>query len=1066
MNKWLTGLFLIGLLEISLSPGCRVNFRAENPGFKQHLKFERISSEQGLSQNTINCIFQDSRGFLWFGTQDGLNKFDGYSFEVFKHHPLDPNSISHNWIWDINEDKQGNLWIATWRGLNRYDLNESKFIRYLPERDNPNSINNSRPTSIKEDSDGNLWIGTWGGGISLYDPQHDRFKSFSHDPENPQSISNDYVRRIYVDSRGLLWAGTWDGLCYMNPATPNDSGQIKFVRFSANSKKLNSIQGNKIVAIHEDKQGAVWIGTMENGLNRFNLNTSEFSHFKNNPRNSTSISSNGISSILEDNSGNLWIATLGGGLNLFDSQANSFSHYHHQETNEKSLSSNKLISLFEDKSGILWIGTMTNGLSKLDLNRKKFYHTEHSKTDANSLSGNLVRCFYKDREGNLWIGAENTGLNRLDPVTGQFSHFKHDPENPHSISHNNIQAITGDDNGNIWIGTFGGGLNRLNPKTDNFQHFKHNPKNPQSIASNYIEKLLIDDKGYLWIGTSDQGLDRYDIQTKEVTHFRFETTNSHSISSDYILSLYQDNRGTLWIGGWGGGLNRYEAKNNTFVRYIHDPSDSQSLCDNIVNSIYSSEINGNLILWVGTAGGLSYMNITDSISGKFIHIFESDGLPNQHIYGILEDLKGNLWLSTNKGLSKFTPFFSFKNYDAGDGLPSNEFSGGAFYKDENGRLFFGCSKGFVSFYPDSIEDNSYIPPIVITSLKKFNKDVNLGKHISVLENLHLSYNDYVFSFDFSALDYTAPLNNKYAYKMEGFDQEWIYTDARKRSATFTNLDPGEYTFKVKGSNSDGIWNEAGTSIEVTILPPFWKTWWFRTGLGILLGLVILLAHLYRVRHLKQSRKDQIEFSNKLIESQESERKRISAELHDGLGQNLLIVNNELQQLKLQPGNAEKSIDEVAAIVKDSINEVREISHNLHPHMLDRLGLTKAIEAMIHKMERATTIKFDNKIENIDHLLPKESEIHFYRIIQEATNNILKHAHAEVCSIVINKSDDKINATIQDDGKGFHSQSNIEIGIGLTDMKERTRFMAGTFHLSSRPGAGTTIMIHVPFSKEV
>ena len=1066
MNKWLTGLLLVGLFEISFSPTCRLNLRADKADFKQPLQFDWISSAQGLSQNTINCIFQDSKGFLWFGTQDGLNKYDGYSFEVFKHHPLDSNSISHNWIWDIYEDHAGNLWIATWRGLNKYDLNSSKFIRYLPEDNNPKSINNSRPTSIIEDQLGNLWISTWGGGISLYDPQHETFTSFIHDPEDSLSLSNNYIRKIYVDSRGLLWIGTWDGLCYINPANLTNNDDIKFIRYYSIPNNTGSISGNKIISIHEDQRGAIWVGTMENGLNRFNVITSEFARFSYDPHNSTSISSNGISSIFEDSFGHLWIATLDGGLNRFISDANTFIHYKHQEANDVSLSSDKLLSLFEDKSGILWIGTKISGLSKLDLNRKKFSYTNHSKTDRNSLSGNLVRCFFKDGNGYLWIGTEANGLNRLNPGTGHFGHFKYDPEDPQSLSHDNIQSITGDKNGNLWIGTFGGGLNRFIPETNKFQNLKHNPKDDNSIASNYIEDLLLDSEGFLWIGTSDKGLDRYDSASKRFEHYRFNANDSHSISSDYILSLYQDKRGTLWIGGWGGGLNQYDAKSNKFTRYIHNPSNPHSLCDNIVNSIYESRINGKPILWIGTSGGLSYMNLEDSTYGKFNHLFESDGLPNQHIYGILEDLKGSLWLSTNKGLSKFTPFNSFKNYDTGDGLPSDEFSGGAFYRDQDGRLFFGCSKGYIAFYPDSIKDNAYMPPIVITSFKKFNKNVKLEKHISIVEELSLSYNDYVFSFDFSALDYSAPSKNQYAYKMEGFNQDWIYTDFKKRSATFTNMDPGEYVFKVKGSNSDGIWNEAGTSIRIIISPPFWKTWWFRIGLSILAAGIILMAHLYRVRHLKISQQNQIEFSNKLIESQEAERKRIAAELHDSLGQNLLIANNELQQLLQDRNNLEKNLDGLGSIIKESINEVREISHNLHPHLLDRLGITKAIESMINKMSHATDIKFDLKIENIDNLLPKKSEIHYYRIIQEATNNILKHADADLSSVTIKKIANQIHTVIKDNGKGFHTGGQIKEGIGLTDMKERTRLMDGSFQISSRPGAGTTIMINIPFSKEV
>ncbi len=1051
--RFLQHIVFIGLISTTFA------YSQEN----NHL-FNHVTVEQGLSQSTINCIFQDSQGFLWFGTQDGLNKYDGYTFEIFKHNPLDTNSISHNWIWDVFEDRSGNLWIATWRGLNKYNPSSGKISRFLPDENNPHSINNYRPTAIRQDKSGNLWIATWGGGLNLYNPIDNSFHFFKFDAQNDYSLSNNFIRTLFTDDEGILWIGTWDGLCCVNPESLQAG--VKFICYLADPKDPHSLSGNKIVSIKSDERGNIWVGTMENGLNRFDLNTKKFTRFMHNPLNNGSISSNNISSIFKDGHGNLWIATQDIGLNRYLPSQNSFIHYTYDAGNEKGLSSNNLSALYEDKSGILWIGTVTNGLNKLNLKRKKFSLYSHSKNNKHSLSGNLVRCFFNDQKGYIWIGTAENGLNRLDPSTGQFQHAQHDPNNLFSISHNNIQAIAADEYGNLWIGTFGGGVNRFETKSGKFEHFKHDPTDDQSISSNYIEALLLDNQGSLWIGTSDKGLDRYLIESKKFDHYKFDPGDPYSISTDYILSLFQDSKGTLWIGGWGGGLNQFNAKNNRFIRYIHNPSDPRSLCDNIVNSIYESHTNGKPILWIGTSGGLSYMNLEESTIGKFHHLFESDGLPNQHIYGILEDMRGNLWFSTNKGISKFTPFNSFKNYGIEDGLPSDEFSGGAYYKSQDGKLYFGCPKGYITFNPDSIKDNNYIPPIVITSFKKFNKTVNMEGHISKVVELYLSYNDYVFSFEFSALDYTAPSKNKYAYKMEGFDNDWIHTDFKRRYASYTNLDPGTYFFRVKGSNSDGIWNEKATSLKIIIAPPFWQTWWFRIIVGTLLLCLVFLAHFYRVRHLQKSKIKQIEFSNKLIESQEAERKRIASELHDSLGQNLLIATNELQQLKQNKNDLEKGLDELSSIIKESINEVREISHNLHPHLLDRLGITKAIESMINKMSRATNIKFDTKIENIDHVLPKKSEIHFYRIIQEAMNNILKHSEANSSSVTIKKAGNQIRTILKDNGRGFQTGTPMKEGIGLKDMEERTRIISGSFHISSKPGLGTEIIISVPISKEV
>ncbi len=1064
MNNWPN--CLLTILLLSFLPFFS-NFNiawASGDEINSPLRFESITSEDGLSQNTINCIFQDSRGFMWFGTQDGLNKFDGYTFEIYKNIASDSTSLSHNWIWDIFEDYTGNLWVATWWGLNKYDPVSDKFTRFLPDKNDPNSISNNRPTAIVEDRYGNVWIATWGGGLNQYDRKKKSFTHFKHQAENDSSLSNNYIRTLFIDSKHTLWIGSWNGLCKIQPDTT--LAKIKFTRYLNNPGDPHSISGNKIMSIQEDKTGNIWIGALEDGLSYLDRKTNKFMRFQHNPKHPLSIKSDNISSVLRDSYGNMWIATQDFGLSRYDKDQNSFISYTQETANTTSLRTNNLNTLYEDKSGILWIGTATSGINKLNINSKKFIHFSHSKYNRNSLSGNLIRCFYQDDQGYLWIGTGENGLNKYNPRTGVFHHFKPDPTKPTSISHNNVQSITGDKNDILWVGTLGGGLNRLNTRTGTFKHFFQNSRNRHSIGSNYIETLLLDEKGSLWIGTSNAGLDRYRIEANVFDHYRFNSEDPGSISTDYILSLFQDSRGTIWIGGWGGGLNRYDEINDRFIRYLHDPDNPRSLSDNIVNTIYETKSNGQSLLWIGTSGGLSYMNLDDASHGQFNHIYEKDGLPNQHIYGIVEDNQNNLWLSTNRGIVKFRPFSDIKSYDTGDGLPGNEFSGGAYYRDREGRIYFGCPRGFIVFDPDSIADNNYIPPVVITAFKKFNKTYYPGHHISIAKDLRLSYNDNVFSFNFSALDYTAPSKNQYAYKMEGFDENWIYTDSRNRSATFTNMNPGEYLFRVKGSNSDDIWNESGASIKIFISPPFWQTWWFRSLIALIIVYLLFLAHFIRVRHLRKSQKNQIEFSNKLIESQEAERKRIAAELHDSLGQNLLIANNELQLLLKKPLDISEGLEGLTSIIKESIEEVREISHNLHPHLLDRLGLTKAIEAMVKKMSHASQIKFDLDIEAIDDLLPAKSQIHFYRIIQEALNNTVKHSNANSAFITIRKSGNQIQTIIKDDGKGFQEGSHTLEGLGIKDMKERTRLISGNFHLSSKTGSGTEIRFNIPVSRGV
>ncbi len=380
------------------------------------------------------------------------------------------------------------------------------------------------------------------------------------------------------------------------------------------------------------------------------------------------------------------------------------------------------------------------GLNRLNLSRNKFSGFSHSQINKNSLSGDLITCFYQDKSGYLWIGTQENGLNRYNPRSGKFKHFRHDPKNPKSVSHNNIRSIVEDKFGYLWVGTFGG-LNKLDKESNTFYHFKYDPDNLQSLSSNRIEALLIDKNNVLWVATSDKGLDKHEINSNQFEHFRFDINDPTSISSDYLLSLFEDSFGNVWIGGFGGGLNKYNAIKNNFYRYRHNPFNPNSLSDDIVNSIYETKSNELSTLWVGTSGGISFMTLTDSSIGKINHLFEKDGLPNQHIYGILEDDSGNLWFSTNKGLAKYTYPHSFRNFDSGDGLPKDEFSSGAYYKGNDGQLYFGCSQGFVSFFPDSIKNNSYIPPIVITNFELYKESKITQEGETYLSNKQLTLQD-------------------------------------------------------------------------------------------------------------------------------------------------------------------------------------------------------------------------------------------------------------------------------------------------------------------------------------
>jgi ligand-binding sensor domain-containing protein len=842
------------------------------------LKFEHLSRKQGLSQITVACIVQDIRGFMWFGTGDGLNKYDGYSFTVYKHDPQDLQSLGGNDVRSICEDKTGVLWIGTYGGgLNKFDQERGTFTSYKHDPNDPQSLSDNRVSSIYESKTGVLWIGTDGGGFNKLvqgdnEESPPTFTRYKHDPNDPQSLSNNDVFSIYEDHTGVLWIGTYGG--GLNKLVPGDNEESPptFVHYKQDPKGSQGLRNNVVLSIYEDRTGVLWIGTYSGGLNKFDREKETFTRYKHDPNDTQSLSDNGVSSIYEDRTGVLWIGTFGGGLNKLipgnDVESPpTFVYYKHKPNDPQSLSGNDVRSIYEDQTGVLWIGG--GGLNKFDREKEKFGHYKKDSDDPQSLSGSSVFPIYEDRTGVVWIGTYGRGLNKFDREKETFTHYKHDPEDPKSLSADIIYSIYEDQSGVLWIGTDGGGLNKLVPGDNEespptFVHYKHDPDNPQSLSANIVTSICEDQTGVLWIGTFGGGLNQLvpgdnEESPPSFVHYKYDSNDPKSLSDSRVISIYKDQTGVLWIGTAGGGLNQLVRSDNeesplTFIHYKQDPNNPQSLNDNGVMSIHEDHTGA---LWIGTGSGL---NKFDRARGTFQHYREKDGLPNDVIYGILEDDNRNLWLSTNEGLSKFNlQTKKFRNYDIEDGLQNNEFNSHAYLKSRSGELFFGGINGFNIFHPDSIKDNTHIPPIAITEFQLNNVTVPVGfdsttgrsileKTIIETEEIELLHRDNVISFEFAALDYHIPEKNQYAYMMEGFDQKWNYRDADNRFVTYTNLDPGEYTFRVKGSNNDGYWNEDGASLRIIILPPWWATTW-----AYLIYALILLSIIYFTWRLQLKR---------------------------------------------------------------------------------------------------------------------------------------------------------------------------------------------------------------------
>ncbi|HEX9903318.1 MAG TPA: two-component regulator propeller domain-containing protein [Acidobacteriota bacterium] len=809
----------------------------------------RLSVQEGLSQSAVNCILQDNKGFLWIGTQDGLNRFDGNSFTIYTYDPDDPGSLSDGNILALHEDRGGNIWIGTLAGgLSRLDKNTKKITGYRHGRGNPQSLANDRVTAIVEDRLGNLWIGTYGGGLDRFEPGSNVFTHYRNDLRNPKSLANDRVNCLLLDRSGLLWVGTFDGLDRFDPSTG------EFIHFRNDRRASGSLTDNQVVTLCEDRSGNLWVGTENGGLNQYVRGQGRFISLGNSPQHPLDFSSYNIRAIFEDSRGLIWIGTRRGGLILLNPETQKITRHRYNSKDPSSLSTDDIRFFYEDRTGIIWIGTFGGGLCCYNPTKKGFVHYTHKEDDPQSLAGYAVRTIYEDSLGKVWIGTFN-GLNRFDPKTKRFDLYQNDPGNPQSLSSNLVYCLGEDQQGAIWVGTQGGGLNRLDPRTSLWTRFLHNPKNPGSLSDDIVNVVFIDKGGELWVGTQ-LGLGRFDRSKNSFSHYRNDPNDPASLSDNDVRAIYEDRSGRMWIGTRNAGLNAFDRSTGKFRRYQRDLDNPQGLGSNCIFCIQEDRWG---IIWIGTrSGGL---NRFDPAAETFTRFTVKQGLPNNVVYGILEDDQGNLWLSTNQGLACFNPKTQkFKKYDVGDGLQNSEFNFGAYFKTKNGEMLFGGINGLDIFHPAGLEDNPHIPPVVLTDFQIFNRSVPVGqgqsgrpilkKCITESEAITLSYKENVFSFEFAALDFAMPDRNEYAYMMAGFEKDWNYVGNR-HFVTYTNLPPGRYVFRAKGSNNDGIWNEEGVSLKISISPPFTQTIWFRGG-AILAGLLLILSFIQmRTRSIRQ-----------------------------------------------------------------------------------------------------------------------------------------------------------------------------------------------------------------------
>ena len=852
------------------------------PLLAQHrpLAFERISLEQGLSQSSVLCTFQDHQGFMWFGTEDGLNRFDGYAFKIYKYDASDAGSLPNNMVWAIAEDKGGDLWIATeGGGVARWDRATDRFVR-LP-RPAPASLSlSSRVRTILPAPDGALWIGTKDAGLARLDPARGTLKRYGHDPKDASSLSHDGVYAMAFDQSGKLWVGTDGGLNRLDPSTG------RFVRHLHDSSRPDSLSNDRVRSIVEDRAGRLWIGTY-GGLNRLEPKGERFLHYQHDPAKGGSLSHDSVRAILEDGAGRLWIGT-DGGLDLMDRQRSAFVRYAHDPTDPTGLGDSNVMSLYQDRSGLLWVGTRSAGVYKWNPATWSFGHRTKLASDPDGLGNKLVTSFAEDRSGRMWIGTLGGGLHTMDRLTGELRPYTGKTT---AALGPRVMALASGPEGGLWIGTMDKGLGRLNPTTGELRVFRHDPRDPKSLSADAIMTLGVDSVGDLWVGTYGAGLNRYDASTGAFSRYRNDPGTSTSLGADIVTSLAEDPSGALWVGTDGGGLNLLDRRSGEFRRFVHDPADPKSLGSNTIFSLHVDSIGR---LWVGTRGaGLARLEARSGASASFRHFTQREGLANDVVYGILPDGEGHLWLSTNNGLSRFDPgTAAFKNYDVSHGLQSSEFNFGAHYRSASGELFFGGVNGFNAFSPRGLVENTHVPPVVLTAFLKLNRLVETGKPLWRLDRVDLGHKDDVVSFEFAALDFVSPGRNRYAYKLEGLHPDWIDLGAVHR-VTYTDLQPGSYRFRVRASNGNGVWNDAGLDLALRVEAPPWRRWWAYASYVLLLGGALLgfirvqQARLGREeqysRRLEQDVKDRtVELGGRNTELEQMNQKLAEASLTDSL----------------------------------------------------------------------------------------------------------------------------------------------------------------------------------------
>lgn len=1056
--------FLLSILAVN-SLLCQ-NFSESN-----QLKFKKYSQEEGLSQSSVLCILQDSKGYMWFGTRDGLNNYDGHKFKTYRYNYKDKKSISNSFIKCLFEDKNGDIWVGTNNGLNRFDSHEERFERYKCF-DQENNLSDNEIWSIASAGDNFLWVGTNSGleKLNIQTKERVHVVGYSND------LLKNQIRSLFLTSTNDLW------ICNRRNIVIYNDGRKEFKEVPYPETQIRKSSKNYMPIIFEDKNNSIWLGYRD-GLALFNAKKSEFEHFKIEGSKIAAIY-NEVRAIYEDLFGNLWVGTYNG-LCIVDKQKKTIKRYVHDEKNKNSLSQNSIFSIVGDTKGDVWVGTYAGGVNYFDRSLDLFKNYDIG-IDCNKLNYKVISSIVEDSHRNLWIGTEGGGINFLDKRTGRFTYYTHNKNNPNSISTNNVKAILQTKKGSFWIGTHDGGLNFFNPteKDSKFVKYKNNPNDNLSLSNDRVISLFEDTNENIWVGTSGGGLNLFNTVNKVFLRIK----DTERLIGEIVFGISETHEKEILLISGNKGLVKINinTKKMSPVEYKEQNEEENSI---ITLCAYEDKQHN---LWIGTEGnGLFCYN---SEAGRITNYLTEDGLPSLVIYSILADDYNNLWFSTNKGLSRLDlTTHQFKNFDVSDGLPINEFNYNSRIKLANKELMFGSTNGVVFFNPNKIVENSFIPPVYVTSFSVNNQPYLSG--IDMNEEIILKHNQNVFSFDFIALSYSKSDKNKYAYMLEGFDDDWNYI-GNKKSATYTNLDAGNYIFKVKASNSDGLWNEKGQSISIKILPPFWKTWWAYLIYSISIATVLFLIRRYSL--LRANEKNELK-QERLEKEKIEEINRLKLELFTNISHDLrtplTLILGPLQRM-LSDKEGSQKIQKQHQIMYRNANVLLQLVNQLLDFRKSETGKLKLkaskndIVVFIDDIKKSFEEMADYR--EIDFSLKStNSHIHiwfdamnlkkvFFNLLSNSFKFTPNKGSVKIKIATINKKNNTfVRIEIKDTGKGipkkdinliFDRYYQVEreekylsgAGIGLALAKNIIKLHEGKISVKSKENKGTCFVIKLPF----